>query len=257
MVTMVPPAPRPPAGIAFWQALLCALLLIGSLSVVGYHWIIPALLDRPTGLLPVTVLHETSEEALEEEEKPPMRRTMGRPVHVAVPRLRPRPVLPRVTVVLDQPQVDLTLAPVDLDELLEEAAKPFPSAPIAETVKPKPKENTRIRQNIKSKAVTSSRPRPVAPKGPTRAARKRKHVEPIYPRSARRAGIEGMVMLSVEVRSNGRVGSVRVARTSGSRALDSSALAAVKKWVFDPALSNGQAVLSKVSVPVVFGFELE
>lgn len=247
MVELSPPAARPPAQIPFWKALVGALMVVGALSLVGHHWIIPALeVDRPAKLLPVTVHHQDLDEPEVEEKSDPIRRVA--PVHVATPRVVPKPTR-HVPVALVQPQVDLTVAPFDSDEVLEEAAQPFPSAPVEAPPKPK------VNQPTRTKPIAKTTTPPKRPKGPTRAARELRKVKPIYPRSARRAGVEGKVMLSVEVGSNGRVRKVKISRTSGSRALDSAAMTAVKAWVFDPALSNGRAVLSKVTVPIVFGLE--
>ena len=75
---------------------------------------------------------------------------------------------------------------------------------------------------------------------------------PPYPSSAREQGVEGEVVLDVEVRANGRVGDVRVKRSSGAPALDEAALAAVKQWTFIPARRGPRAVDSRVEVPVTF-----
>jgi protein TonB len=75
---------------------------------------------------------------------------------------------------------------------------------------------------------------------------------PSYPASAREQGLEGEVVLAVEVRANGRVGDARVKRSSGAPVLDEAALAAVKQWTFVPARRGPRAVDSRVEVPVTF-----
>ena len=75
---------------------------------------------------------------------------------------------------------------------------------------------------------------------------------PRYPRDAHQQGLEGVVVLSVLVRSDGRVEEARVATSSGAAALDEAALETVKKWTFVPARQGGRPVESVVEVPVKF-----
>jgi protein TonB len=75
-------------------------------------------------------------------------------------------------------------------------------------------------------------------------------VLPVYPDLAREAGVDGMVSLRVLVGRDGRVKDVRVDRSVPM--LDEAAMAAVRQWVFTPALSNGRAVMVWVAVPVRF-----
>ena len=75
---------------------------------------------------------------------------------------------------------------------------------------------------------------------------------PRYPAAARALGLEGMVVLSVLVRYDGRVDDARVAVSSGAAILDDAALAAVRKWLFTPATRGGRAVESVVEIPVKF-----
>jgi TonB family protein len=75
---------------------------------------------------------------------------------------------------------------------------------------------------------------------------------PEYPRLARLRGYQGLVILSVEVLADGRVGEVGVIRSSGHEILDSAALNAVREWRFDPGRRGGQAVTMSVDVPIRF-----
>lgn len=75
---------------------------------------------------------------------------------------------------------------------------------------------------------------------------------PRYPMAAREQGLEGVVVLSVLVRHDGRVDDARVAVSSGAVVLDQAALAAVRTWLFAPARRDGRAVESVVEVPVKF-----
>jgi TonB family protein len=76
--------------------------------------------------------------------------------------------------------------------------------------------------------------------------------KPPYPLEARQQGYQGKVMLKVEVLQTGRVGEVRVARSSGYEILDRSALTTVKKWRFIPAKREQIPILSWVNILVTF-----
>ncbi|TWI07957.1 TonB family protein [Aerolutibacter ruishenii] len=73
---------------------------------------------------------------------------------------------------------------------------------------------------------------------------------PAYPKGE---SLEGRVMLEVDVRADGEVAAVAVARSSGQAVLDNAAREAVMKWRFNPAYSAGAAVASRVRVPIDFG----
>ena len=57
---------------------------------------------------------------------------------------------------------------------------------------------------------------------------------PDYPSSARRRGIEGIVVVIVEVQSDGHCENARVSESSGNDALDDAALTAIRKWRYEP-----------------------
>ena len=75
---------------------------------------------------------------------------------------------------------------------------------------------------------------------------------PPYPKSARRRGYEGTVLLRVLVLENGKVGEIEVKSPSGHSVLDDSALKAVKDWTFIPGKKAGQSVSSWVEVPIKY-----
>ena len=78
--------------------------------------------------------------------------------------------------------------------------------------------------------------------------------EPNYPEQARRAGIEGTVVLKIEILANGQAGQVYVFRSSGSELLDNAAADAVRRWRFVPAKlrETGQTIVCQTTMPVVF-----
>ena len=73
---------------------------------------------------------------------------------------------------------------------------------------------------------------------------------PIYPDLAREAGVDGTVMVQALVGKDGKVRDVRVVKSIPM--LDESAKAAVRQWVFKPALSNNKPVAVWVACPVKF-----
>ena len=75
---------------------------------------------------------------------------------------------------------------------------------------------------------------------------------PPYPFQARRRGLEGQVVVRVQVSPAGWAKSVAVRRSSGHRVLDRAALEAVRDWRFKPAARAGKPTDGEVDVPVVF-----
>ena len=75
-----------------------------------------------------------------------------------------------------------------------------------------------------------------------------------YPEAARQAGIEGTVILKIQILENGRSGQVSVYKSSGSDLLDQAAVAAVTNWRFIPAKvrDTGQTIACSTTLPVVF-----
>jgi periplasmic protein TonB len=81
-----------------------------------------------------------------------------------------------------------------------------------------------------------------------------KRVQPEYPNWAKRANVQGQVVLEVEVLRDGTVGAVEVVR-SLMAGLDELAVAAVRQWEFTPAKAQGQPVAVWVTFPVDFRIE--
>lgn len=78
-----------------------------------------------------------------------------------------------------------------------------------------------------------------------------KEVRADYTDEARRANIEGEVVLEIVVRRDGSVGDVRVLQRLGS-GLEQRAIQAVRQWRFSPARLKGAAVDVVVEVAVEF-----
>jgi protein TonB len=77
-------------------------------------------------------------------------------------------------------------------------------------------------------------------------------VQPGYPATARRLGIQGTTLLRVHVLVDGRVGDVIVQETAGHPDLDEAAAEAVRRWRFDPARRGNDPVAMWVLLPVEF-----
>jgi TonB family protein len=76
------------------------------------------------------------------------------------------------------------------------------------------------------------------------------HVPPVYPESARRANVAGVVILELSVAADGTVSGARILRSIPL--LDQPALDAVRQWRFEPTLMNGTAVPVMLTVTVQF-----
>lgn len=76
-----------------------------------------------------------------------------------------------------------------------------------------------------------------------------------YPDEARSRGWQGQVVLVVLLDADGRPTSVDVARSSGHGMLDEAARRAVEGWRFRPERVGGNAVPSRVLVPVRFALD--
>jgi len=87
---------------------------------------------------------------------------------------------------------------------------------------------------------------------PTSPAKPLHNPPPVYPAEAIGRGVEGRVVLRVAVASSGMVSSVRVATSSGDSALDQAAVDAVRRWKFEPARRDQQAVAWTALLPVRF-----
>ena len=83
----------------------------------------------------------------------------------------------------------------------------------------------------------------------------RQNPAPAYPSKARRLGYEGVVMLKVLVDENGRVDDLTVLESSGYPILDRTALASVRKWLFEPGTEGDIKKKMWVRVPVRFRLE--
>jgi periplasmic protein TonB len=76
-------------------------------------------------------------------------------------------------------------------------------------------------------------------------------VKPQYPEAARKARMQGVVILEAIITKDGNVESVRVLRGLNPL-LDNAAMRAVQQWKYKPATFNGRAVPVYLTVTVTF-----
>lgn len=77
--------------------------------------------------------------------------------------------------------------------------------------------------------------------------------QPMYPPAARAAGHQGTVVIGVVVSERGELLQAKVQRSSRSDELDAAALAAVRRWRFQPATDpTGRPIEAGASVPFTF-----
>jgi protein TonB len=80
-------------------------------------------------------------------------------------------------------------------------------------------------------------------------------VPPFYPLSARAKGIEGKVELVFVVQADGVVSDVEVTDAFPGTIFVETAMRAVRQWRFKPGTKDGQAVATRVRLPLCFKLE--
>jgi TonB family protein len=76
-------------------------------------------------------------------------------------------------------------------------------------------------------------------------------VDPEYSQEAQDAGLEGTVVVRVEVGTDGKAHEGRVEKSLGM-GLDEKALEAVKLWTFEPGTRDGAAVAVRATIQMNF-----
>lgn len=99
-------------------------------------------------------------------------------------------------------------------------------------------------------AAPAPPPRVVRVGGVVREPRKIKDVPPVYPELAKRARIQGVVILECVINPQGRVENVKVLR--GLATLDEPAVEAVRQWTYTPTLVDGVPTSVVMTVTVNF-----
>jgi protein TonB len=80
--------------------------------------------------------------------------------------------------------------------------------------------------------------------------------QPLYPEEERMRGHEGTVLLRVTINAQGSITHLVIEHSSGYPALDDQAAKTVENsWVFRPAYQHGQAISSRVLIPIHFSLK--
>jgi len=91
------------------------------------------------------------------------------------------------------------------------------------------------------------------PAGPTKGPGALGGTAPIYPKDALDQGLEGRVMLSVKVATDGSISSVEVSSSSQHQVLDDAAVRAIERgWTFEPALEGGKPITGTLKITFEF-----
>lgn len=84
------------------------------------------------------------------------------------------------------------------------------------------------------------------------ALKRLRMVNPVYPESARKRGVEGWVELAFTVTPNGTVEDVEVRNASPAEIFDDAATRAIRQWRFEPVERNGEKVAQRAMVRLRF-----
>lgn len=131
---------------------------------------------------------------------------------------------------------------------IESDLPPFAEVAPAERTAPPPKPTPQHKSSAPPQKQSVAKPKPTVFTQATVRSRSR----PSYPESARRKGQQGTAHVRLSVNSAGRVTGATISTSSGTPALDASALKAAKRWKFTPARSGGTPVATTLVVPISF-----
>lgn len=135
------------------------------------------------------------------------------------------------------------------------ASIPKPTATPTPTPKPSPVPQSTPRPHpTATPATTSQATPPPRPSGAVveAAPDARSNPPPSYPKTARRNGWEGKVLIRATITTRGTVSAASIVRSSGYGVLDSAAISAVRRWRFRPKTVGNQPVESTIEVPINF-----
>ncbi len=162
-----------------------------------------------------------------------------------------KPVAEAAPPVIEKPVVT---APEATKKMAMTQPKPIPPKKLLNTPREKKTQDVTQKKNVKQHVASV----PSQNRGKDKStvvvheANYRRQTPPVYPHRALELGQQGVVTLHAEILPDGYPRALKVAKSSGHRLLDMAAIAAVKKWEFEPRTRNGSATTSWVRVPVRF-----
>ncbi|WP_440885879.1 energy transducer TonB [Vibrio campbellii] len=188
----------------------------------------------------------TPQEVVEEKQPEPQKKPQPKPEPKLVKKVVEKPVVKKEAV--KKKPVEAKPKPVK---------KPQPPKPVAKK-EPQPKEKVTKKvvqepvQQQQAAPANQSKGASAQPVMIDQPAFVSQPVQPRYPRSARKRGIEGVALYEVWLDANGNQIKQVLIESSGAQMLDVSALRAIKQWQFSPHISGGQKVAHRVQIPVRF-----
>jgi TonB family protein len=103
--------------------------------------------------------------------------------------------------------------------------------------------------------TTSGKPSRLKIGGTVQAAKIVTKVQPVYPDSAKSAGVQGTVVLHAVIGMDGKPLSLRVMNSQIDPDLAHSAVEAVNQWRYTPTLLNGEPIEVDTTITVVYSLE--
>ena len=123
---------------------------------------------------------------------------------------------------------DVTIADTELDF----------DAPVVDIPPPLQKGDVEVEEEILEFWIVEQKPELI------------KFVNPVYPEMARRAGLQGQVLVAFIVTREGRVVEPQVLK--GPEIFRAAALEAVRQFQFKPAMQNDRGVAVRMTIPIRF-----
>jgi TonB family protein len=102
---------------------------------------------------------------------------------------------------------------------------------------------------------TNGKPSRLGVGGTVEAAKLVKKVQPVYPQSAKSAGVQGTVVLHAVIGADGKPLSLRVMNSQIDPELARSAVEAVSQWRYSPTLLNGQPIEVDTTITVNYSLQ--
>jgi protein TonB len=132
------------------------------------------------------------------------------------------------------------------------AAQPTQNQPVQAQPTEATRQSAAVRAAAQAAPVKPVATKPVAEVLSRKPSFREPPRQPNYPSQARRRNQQGVVLVEVRLDERGQQRSLNVLRSSGVESLDRAALEAVAKWRFRPETTGGQAVPSRVQIPIQF-----